>query len=150
MKSIKKAILMTAATTTSFIKNFRNSVKQERGRVRAIDWIFHAASSTRVRRNSPTVRSPGSSPCPSGLPGALTPAAPLEKDTMGLAPSLFVSVTVLPGYPGSSVWGAPGPTRSRALLRALDSAPAAPSPKEIPGFSARGWWGDGGGVVLSK
>lgn len=34
MKSIRKAILMIATTTISFIKNFRNSVKQDSGRVK--------------------------------------------------------------------------------------------------------------------
>ena len=39
MKSRRKAILMIATTTISFIKNFRNSVKQESGRVREIGYF---------------------------------------------------------------------------------------------------------------
>lgn len=151
MKSRRKAILTIATTTISFIKNFRNSVKQESGRVREINWIFHAASSTSPRRNSLTVCSPGSSPRPSGLPGALTPSAQLEKATTGLAPLLSVSGTfLLPGYPGSSVWGSPGPTLSQRLLPRSRFSACSPSPKEIPGFSARGRRGEGGGAVLSK
>lgn len=67
------------------------------------------------------------------------PAAQLEKATTGLAPLLLVSVTfLLPGYPGSCIWGTPGPTLSQGLLPGSRFRACSPLPQREPGLFCPG------------